>query len=85
MEIQNKSRVTPGIRDYISSIVSGKETQKLSHVEVKDAGLLSNMDLLPRKDILQQNIYAPCVFTDSKWCRQRLAVPELMDIFDFEV
>ena len=84
-EIQKKSKVTPGIRDYISSIVSGKETQKLSHVEVRAAGLLSNMDLIPRKDILQQNIYAPCVFTDSKWCRRRLTVPELMDIFDFEV
>ena len=70
-EIQKKSMVTPGIRDYIikdyiSSIVSGEETKKLSHVEVKEAGLLSNMDLIPRKDIHQQNIYASCVFTDSK-------------------
>jgi len=51
---------------------------------LKQAGLLANMDLLPRTGILQQNIYAPSVFSTSKWCRQRLTVSELMDIFDFE-
>jgi hypothetical protein len=84
-EIRTRSKVTPGIRDYISSIVSGKETPELSYAEAKEAGLLSNMDLLPRTGILQQNIYAPSVFSVSKWCRRRLTVPELMDIFDFEV
>ena len=84
-EIRARSKVTPGIRDYVSSIVSGQETPELSYAEAKQAGLLSNMDLLPRTGILHQNIYAPSVFSTSKWCRRRLTVPELMDIFDFEV
>ena len=83
-EIRTRSKVTPGIRDYVSSTMSDKETPELSYAEAKQAGLLANMDLLPRTGILQQNIYAPSVFSTSRWCRQRLTVSELMDIFDFE-
>ena len=55
-EIRTRSKVTPGIRDYVSSIVSGQETPELSYAKAKQAGLLPNMDLLPRTGILHQNI-----------------------------
>jgi len=55
-EIRTRSKVTPEIRDYVSSIVSGQETPELSYAEAKQAGLLANMDLLPRTGILHQNI-----------------------------
>jgi len=65
--------------------VSGKEIPKLSYENAKELCLLSNMNLLPRTDILQQEVLAPSVFSSSRWCRRKLSVPELMDIFDFEV
>ena len=61
-DILRRSRVTPGIRDYVNSTVSGKEIPTLSHEEAKELGLLSGMDLLPRTDILQREVLAPSVF-----------------------
>ena len=69
----------------MNSTVSGKEIPTLSYEEAKELGLLSGMDLLPRTDILQREVLAPSVFSSSRWCRRKLSVPELMDIFDFEV
>jgi len=79
------SKVTPGIRDYVNSTVSGKEIPALSYENARELGLLSDMDLLPRMDILQKEVLVPSVFSPSWWCCHKLPVPELMDIFDFEV
>jgi len=84
-DIRSCSRVTPGIRDYVNSTVSGKEIPTLSYKEAKELWLLSGMDLLPRTDILQREVLAPSVFSSFQWCRRKLSVPELMDIFYFEV
>ena len=69
----------------MNSTVSGNEIPALSHEEAKELGLLSGMYLLPRTDILRREVLAPSVFSSSRWCRRKLSVPELMDIFDFEV
>lgn len=37
MEIRTKSRVTPGIRDYVRATVSERETQALSYDEAKQS------------------------------------------------
>ena len=63
--IHTSSQVTPGIRDYVNSIVSSKETPVLSYDEGKQTGLLSNMDLILQNGILQQDLYAPRVFSPS--------------------
>ena len=34
-EIRSRSQVTPGIRDYVSSVVSGKEMPLLSYEEAR--------------------------------------------------
>ena len=60
---QMQSKVTPGIRDYVNSTVSGKEIPSLSYEDAKELGLLSGMDLLvPRTNIPSEKCWLQVSF-----------------------
>jgi len=56
-----RSKVTPGIQDYVNSTVLGKEKPALSYDGTKELGLLADMGLIPCMEILQKEVLAPSV------------------------